>query len=194
MQITLENDSELIQSIHQGGISRERAASMLYQRLEAYVFQAMKKYRISEELAREAFHLAIQKTIQAIEFGQFEGKSKISTYFHPIFFHRCVDLLRREKTYKEYQMEDYMYNLPDKAKQILDQIQARENANRLGTYLTRLGENCRHLLIETEWKGYSLKEIAQKLNFASAAVAGTTKNRCLKKLKTLLQDRKDEFV
>ncbi|MEL7530258.1 MAG: hypothetical protein AAFN10_03070, partial [Bacteroidota bacterium] len=33
----------------------------------------MKKFRITEELSREAFHLAINKTIQAIEFGQFQG-------------------------------------------------------------------------------------------------------------------------
>lgn len=149
----------------------------------------MEKYRIREILAREAFHLALQKTVQAIEFGQFEQKSKISTYFHTIFFHRCVDILRRESSYKEKELEDYMLNLPDKAADILRQIQGEDEMQNLHNYLDQLGEKCRRLLIDTEWHGKTLKEMAKKLNYASPSVAGTSKNRCIQRLKALIKKR-----
>ena len=179
-------DQEIIRAIESGGIAKEKASSRLYQSLEPYVLNGVKKFRMTEELAREAFHLAINKTIQAIEFGQFQGKSKISTYFHPIFFNRCIDILRRESSYKEDDLDDYMFNLPDKAMDILRDIQAQDNLRQLHLYLDKLGEKCRRLLIDTEWHGKTLDEMAKLLDYSSASAAGTTKNRCLKKLKSLM--------
>ncbi|MFK7921218.1 MAG: RNA polymerase sigma factor [Bacteroidia bacterium] len=179
-------DQETIAAIEAGGIDKEKAATKLYEALEPYVLNGMKKFRINETLAREAFHLAINKTIQAIEFGQFQGKSKISTYFHPIFFNRCIDILRRESSYKEGDLDDYMFNLPDKAMDILRNIQAQDNLRELHFHLDALGEKCRRLLIDTEWYGKTLTEMAKILDYASASAAGTTKNRCLQKLKSLM--------
>lgn len=183
------SDQEIIAAIEAGGVAKERASAQLYQSLEPYILNAVQKFRISEPLAREAFHLALQKTVQAIQFGQFLGKSKISTYFHPIFFNRCIDILRRESSYKEGQLDDYMFNLPDKANDILRRIQAQDNLRQLHLQLDKLGEKCRRLLIDTEWHGKSLEEMAKELNYASASAAGSTKNRCLKKLKSLMNPK-----
>ncbi|MEO1451962.1 MAG: sigma-70 family RNA polymerase sigma factor, partial [Bacteroidota bacterium] len=178
----------LMADIQQGGVPRERAVGSLYSQLQGYIGKGMKRYRMSEALAREAFHLALQKVVQAIEWGHFEGKSKISTYFHPIFFHRCVDILRREASHKQTsELEDYMLNLPDMAQDILRDLQAKEELHQLHSLLDQLGEKCRQLLILTEWKGESLKAVANMLGYRSAAVAGTSKNRCMGRLKALIR-------
>ncbi|MEL6672234.1 MAG: sigma-70 family RNA polymerase sigma factor [Bacteroidota bacterium] len=178
-----------MEAIRAGGIPAERAANHLYQQWEGYIPKAVERYQMKADLAREAFHLALQKTLQAVSFGQFEGRSKLSTYFHTIFFNRCVDILRRESSYKEKEMEDYMLDLPDAAANILREIQGREDMHRFHQYLDQLGEKCRQLLIQTEWYGKSLKQMAQEMDYASASVAGTSKNRCMQRLKKLM--RKD---
>lgn len=190
-KLFIEPTEALVGGIRAGGIGRERAVQALYQQLEGYIHRGMERYRLSESLAREAFHLALQKVVQAIEMGQFEGKSKISTYFHPVFFHRCVDILRRETSHATEGLEDYMLNLPDLAQDTLRRLQDQEALHNLHQMMDRLGEKCRKLLIETEWGGKSLRTVARELGYKTAAVAGTSKNRCLSRLKELIRVQQD---
>ncbi|MEO0584695.1 MAG: sigma-70 family RNA polymerase sigma factor [Bacteroidota bacterium] len=182
-------DIEVVAAIQKGGVDKERAAQFLYSQLEGYILKGKQKYSLNDFQAKEAFHLALQKLVQAIEWRQFEGRSKISTYFHPIFFHRCVDILRRDTSHQEMEMEDYMWDLPDKAMDIMREIEAEEDSQNLHRFMERLGEKCQQLLIETEWKGKSLKEVAREMNYASASVAGSTKNRCMEKLRKLMKPK-----
>ncbi|MEL6133388.1 MAG: sigma-70 family RNA polymerase sigma factor [Bacteroidota bacterium] len=184
-------DQQVVEAIRSGGLKKERAARFLYHQLEGYVIKGKNKYGLNESQAKEAFHIALQRLIQAIEWRQFEGRSKISTYFHPIFFHRCVDILRRDTSHQEMELEDYMWDLPDKAYDIVLEIQAEEESQNLHRFMEMLGEKCKKLLIETEWNGKSLKEVAQEMNYSSASVAGSTKNRCMEKLRKLMNTKRD---
>ena len=53
----------------------------------------------------------------------------------------------------------------------------------LRTSLSKLGENCRTLLIMFYYEQVSMDEIAERMDFGSRRVAITTKSRCWKRLK-----------
>ncbi|MEO1589401.1 MAG: hypothetical protein AAFS00_19145, partial [Bacteroidota bacterium] len=66
-------DIEVVAAIQKGGVEKERAAQFLYSQLEGYILKGKQKYSLDDFQAKEAFHLALQKLIQAIEWHQFEG-------------------------------------------------------------------------------------------------------------------------
>ena len=58
----------------------------------------------------------------------------------------------------------------------------------LRTSLSKLGENCRTLLIMFYYEQMSMDEIAERMDFGSRRVAITTKSRCWKRLKERAYD------
>lgn len=52
--------------------------------------------------------------------------------------------------------------------------------------LEQLSDKCRNILEDFYFLGLSMNEIAEKMNFSNASVAKTTKSRCYKKWKELI--------
>ncbi|MBR1808248.1 MAG: sigma-70 family RNA polymerase sigma factor [Paludibacteraceae bacterium] len=55
--------------------------------------------------------------------------------------------------------------------------------------VNKMGKPCAPLLLNFYWNGYSMEEIAQRLNYKNADSAKTQKNKCMNKLKSILKNK-----
>jgi len=57
---------------------------------------------------------------------------------------------------------------------------------RLTAYMDQLGGNCKQILLDSEYYGYTLDEIAVRIQVKNSQVVSSLKYRCLKKLRAVM--------
>lgn len=186
----LPSDQDIIEGIRQGGTARQRLASQIYQQFMGYVYKGQQRYKLSLDEALDAYADAITGVCRHIEAGKFRGESKLSTYLFKSFSNRCVDKLRRRASNANVEWEDLTPTMPDKAKTMIQELVVKEDTQRLLALMDELGENCKKILIDSEYYGFNMEEIAERIGFKNAASVSSMKYRCLDKLKKLIGKRK----
>ncbi|TKC08852.1 RNA polymerase sigma factor [Pedobacter frigoris] len=190
----LHSDNEIIEGLKRGGSQRQISERDLYKAYFYLIAHGTKKYKISTEDAASAYSDTIISLIHQIVNRKFEGRSALKSYAYQIFSNKCVDLLRKETTNKrkaEYgiPLDSLVYELPDAARNAVQQIIAKDDYSRLTKMLMEVGGKCKQLLLFFE-DGYSDKEIAGMTEYNSAEVVKTSRLRCMEKLRTLLKINK----
>lgn len=185
-QEKLPSDSELIAGIKAGGVLRQRLVAQIYQQYMGFVYKGQQRYKLNQEEARDAYGDAITGLCHQIQQDKFRGDSKLSTYLFKSFSNRCVDKLRRRASHAKVQWEDLTPTMPDKAKTMIQELVLKEETNRILDLMASLGEKCKKILIDSEYYGFNLQEIAERIGFKNAASVSSMKYRCLDKLKKLL--------
>ena len=79
-------------------------------------------------------------------------------------------------------ISDMLEQLPDNAKHVVERMMDKYQLSVIAEKLKEVGEKCKEMLLLFE-EGYSDKEIAEKLQYQTAAVAKTSRLRCLDKLR-----------
>ncbi|WP_316794124.1 sigma-70 family RNA polymerase sigma factor [Pedobacter frigoris] len=187
----LHSDNEIIDGLKLGGSQRQISERDLYKAYFYLIAHGTKKYKINAEDAASAYSDTIISLINQIVNRKFEGRSALKSYAYQIFSNKCVDLLRKETTNKrkaEYgiPLDSLVYELPDAARNAVQQIIAKDDYSRLTKMLMEVGGKCKQLLLFFE-DGYSDKEIAGMMEYNSAEVVKTSRLRCMEKLRTLLK-------
>ncbi|MEM7372723.1 MAG: sigma-70 family RNA polymerase sigma factor [Bacteroidota bacterium] len=191
------SDQDIIQAIRQGGTEKERMARRLFDQYVGWVGQAMKKHRLTEEEALDAYTDSILAGVRQLESGTFEGKSQVHTWLFQIFSNKCVDKIRRKTTHKSKLVQLWTSELPelsDAARNKLQEMIQTETLLQLKHLIHQLGEKCKHLIWDTEYWGIELKELAQKLGLKDARSASTQKYRCMEKLRVLIRKKMGTHV
>ncbi|MEM7368275.1 MAG: sigma factor-like helix-turn-helix DNA-binding protein [Bacteroidota bacterium] len=80
--------------------------------------------------------------------------------------------------------------MPERARNMLEQMIQQDELAPIKRALTSLGESCRRIIWEREYYGYSLEEISHRLGFSSVKSVSSKKANCLKRLRALLSERK----
>ncbi|MPR33689.1 RNA polymerase sigma factor [Salmonirosea aquatica] len=182
-------DSSIIEGIRTGGPRRRSYENHLYEKYAYLIRDGQRKHRLSAEDCSMAYSDAVLTVIEHLVSGRFEGRSELKTYLHQIFSNKCVDLVRRNTTKKAqvYQpgpLTDALNLLPDEARSVVQEIMRQQDVDLLRHRLGALGDKCRRIL--WAWgEGYKDEEIAMQLDYQSAAVAKTSRRRCLDKLREL---------
>ena len=185
-------DQQIVEGILAGESQKQRITSYLYKQYVGYVIKGKRKYRISEEDAREAYADAIVGLCRQVERGVYRGDSKVSTYLFGAFSNRCVDKLRKLSSNK-VDWVDEIPSMPEKARGILHEIISKEEVERLSQFMNKLGEKCRQVLLDSEYHGYSVDEIAQRMGLKNGPTVSSMKYRCMEKLRTLVAKRNAAF-
>ncbi|MFK7969060.1 MAG: RNA polymerase sigma factor [Bacteroidia bacterium] len=184
------SDNEFIEAIRAGGVGRQRASDWFYKRYHRYIFEAKKKYHISEDEGISAYLSATSKVIKAIDDGKFEGKSQLSTYLYSIFSRSCVDEKRLSPSNRYIHEElSSIAHLADHAQNQLKDLLTSESAKILGVLMKGISERCRDLLTAIELDGFSMDDVAKLLGISVASVP-QTKYRCMEKLRLAAQSSK----
>jgi len=182
-------DDDILQGVCAGGTRRRLYENKLYEKYYYFVREAQFKHKISEDDAQSAYSDAILSTIEHILTGRFEGRSALKTYLYQIFTNKCVDVIRKNTTNKaevhqnSIGLDDALLaSLPDEAQSAVRKLIVESEVYQLRQHLRTLSEKCREMIMA--WgEGYSDEEIAQTMNYNTAAVAKTSRLRCLEKLK-----------
>lgn len=184
-------EQEIIAALRLGGGARRKAEERLFGRYAYFIQEGMRKYRLPEDEAFDAYADTILAGIDDIANRAFKGSSSVKTYLFKIFRNKCVDLLRKKTTVKNsmnrsFSLSDLPFQLPDNARSALQKLIDQADLNLLKQKLSELGETCRELL-QFSAGGRSDREIAELMEFKTADVVKTTRLRCIGKLRNLYQ-------
>ena len=186
-------EAECILELQAGGRRREAGADAIFRQYKGLIKHALKKHKLSEEEAFDAYSDTVLAIVKQVSAGDFKGESKLSTYLNTIFFRRCVDQVRKKATNPVMrdempEMEDYSPN----AEAVSITTEAMEQ---LKTYMMGLSDNCRQVLMLRYYWGYEdMEEIAEKIGVKNANTAGSLRHRCMKQLMGIIEkSRTREF-
>lgn len=186
------DDEAILQGIRAGGTQRRLFENKLYEKYYYLVREAQFKHKISTDDAESAYSDAILTVIEHIVEHRFEGRSALKTYLYQIFTNKCVDIIRKNTTNRAeihqniVGLEDALLWLPDEAHSVVKKLIVESDIAQLRQHLQTLGDKCREMILA--WgEGYSDEEIAQMMAYNTAAVAKTSRQRCLEKLKEKYQ-------
>ena len=186
---SLYSESELLQGIQAGGISRERCMDVLLRRHLKMTRRGRQRYGLSPEEAHQAYLDAMIALCRQVEAGNFRGDSKISTYLYRIYENKCKNVIRDRKEDSHSWIED-MPHLPERARDSLAELIEREEFEAAKELLVQLGGKCKEILLLAEFHGYSQEEIAQHLGMKTARVVAVSRHRCMNKLRRFLEGKK----
>lgn len=181
------SDTDLMAGIRAGGTQRRLYENKLYEKYAYFIADGTRKHRLDEEDCASAYSDAVLTVIENVAGDRFEGRSELKTYLYQIFSNKCVDAIRKKTTnrgsvHNGVSLDDSLLQVPDEARSAIQKLIAQSDVDRLRRHLNDLGEKCRAMILS--WgEGYSDDEIAQTLGYNTAAVAKTSRLRCLEKLR-----------
>jgi len=180
-------DQVLVESIQNGGYKREKALAYIFsdtqlkQKVQYFVRQNKGNIQDGEDLFAEGL-IVFDRNIRQNKFRQ---DSSPQVYFVSICKFLWMNKLRKMK---RIQWTDNNFKL-DKIESVTPEKIAitKEQKENIEKLLASLGKKCHKIL--TMWMlNFSMKEIAESLNFTNDAIARKNKYRCFKKLKELMND------
>lgn len=183
------SDDEMMSIIHENKMARRQMENQLFNQYSYLIKEGMNKYSLEQEDAFTAYSDTILQSLENIAGSIFEKRSSLKTYLYKIFNNKCVDLIRKKTTNKRsiYQtapISEMMNMISDKAKNVIQQLIEKNDFDLLKRRLNELGENCRKLLLLFA-DGYNDKQIAEFLEYKTADVVKTSRQRCMEKLRDL---------
>ena len=180
-------DTQILYGLRSGYSDRIAQEKVLYLQYTYFIEEGCRKYNINYDDSFSVYSDAVLAVIHNIIAGNFDGRSSLKTYLFQIYSNKCIDLLRKSTTNKQQVNRssasfDLLEQLPDNAKTIVERLIDDQKRKALKEQLEQIGQKCKEILLLFE-DGLTDKEIAGQLLYNSAAVAKTTRMRCLEKLK-----------
>jgi len=182
-----EQDLQILTGLKSGYKQRIVQEKKLYESYSYFVEEGSKKFYLNYEDSFSAYSDTILSALHNIIAGRFDGRSSLKTYLFQIFSNKCIDLVRKNTTNKQQvhqavAVPELMVQLPDTTRMIIEQLIDRQKQDAIKEMINVIGEKCREILLLFE-DGLTDREIAEELDYNTAAVAKTTRLRCLEKLR-----------
>jgi RNA polymerase sigma-70 factor (ECF subfamily) len=182
-----EADRQLIGLLRQKGLDKRKGEESLFNEYIYFIKEGIRKHRLSEEEAFDAYSDSVLVAIESISNEAFKGDSSIKSYLYRIFHNKCVDLFRKNATNKNsvnrvQSINEELFRLSDKSRSIVQTLIEKADWKVLKQRLEQLSDDCRNLLLL--WaNSYSDREIADVMEYKTADVVKTSRLRCLAKLR-----------
>ncbi|MGF7214367.1 RNA polymerase sigma-70 factor (ECF subfamily) [Spirosoma lacussanchae] len=186
------SDADLMAGIRSGGTQRRLFENKLYEKYDYLIADGVRKHRLTEDDCASAYSDSVLTLFEHITTGRFEGRSELKTYLYQIFSNKCVDAIRKKTTNRSsvhdaLSLDDTLLQLPDEARSAVQRLIAQSDVDALHRHLRSIGDKCRAMILA--WgEGYSDDEIAQTMGYNTAAVAKTSRLRCIEKLRERYRD------
>lgn len=120
----------------------------------------------------------------------YEVKSSLKTYLFGISKHLIY------KKWKEYtpkhNYEAQLYNNDEKYEEIMLEEELTQEQLLLKHYFKKIGKSCQEMLTLSFYRGLTNEEIASSIGYENEAVVRSHKSRCLKTLKDLIKNSKND--
>lgn len=182
------SDSDLMEGLQQGFAQKRKAETLLFEKYYNFIKEGVRKHRLTEDEAASAYSDAIMGVINNVASGKFEGRSELKTFIYQIFSNKCVDQIRKNTTNKAAVHDAFFidddFQLADESKNIVQKMMLEAEITALYRKLALIGEKCKQMILL--WgEAFTDEEIAKELQYNSAAVAKTSRLRCLEKLREI---------
>jgi len=183
----LYNDQEIIERVCAGGRVFDEISAYLFQEYLGYIPTLKNKLHLSVADLQDAYSDALVRLIRQLKTGKFKGESKLSSYFYTIFYNAAVDVSRKNTSYKNSATEE-LFEYTALEQDLFNKIDTKDQMRQLMFDFERIGEQCKKILMDWGYYGYSMEEIAIRCNLSNAESARSMKYKCLKKLKLVISN------
>src|SRR5258708_573153 len=159
-----EADRQIIGLLRHKGLDKRKGEESLFNEYAYFIRDGMRKHRLSEDEAFDAYSDSVLVAIESISNGTFLGNSSLKSYLYKIFHNKCVDFFRKNATNKSsmnrtLSIDEELFRLSDKSRSIVQTLIEKADWKMLKNRLEQLGDNCRKMLLL--WAdSYSDREIA----------------------------------
>jgi len=182
---------DIVEKIRSGKQGREAAIRAIYsdQKLKNGVGRVVKNILGSHEYLEDIFNLTlVQMMKNVMKNPKFEIDTNLNSYLFGVSRYLCLAKLReKNKTFATVHEEFEM--ISDEVTIDL-QIINTERRITLHRVLKQLGTKCKEVLLH--WAGgFSMRETAKILGYASEGVARKKKHSCMKALTVFMNDNPD---
>jgi RNA polymerase sigma factor (sigma-70 family) len=186
MSAVTYSDSEIVKAIKSGGQERQKVIRFLYKQadLKSKIIQFVQRNSGNFHDGQDMFHEGIIVLDRNIRQDKFKMESSINGYLFSICRFLWMNQIRKQG--KTSLTEDN--SRLDEVDKVTPETHffSAEQKDILRKLIGQLGERCQKIM--ELWKlSYSMDEIAQKLNFSSAAMARKNKYRCQKSLMDIVK-------
>ncbi len=179
---TKYSDEFLVESLQSGNKSEINLAfNYLYNEYFELINNLVVNYSRDNSLSRDVFQETMVIVYRSILDNKFKGKSSLKTYVYSIAKNVTFGLLKKLKStipLNELELELLDDNLSEQ--QFLDDQRSR--SHKIALLLKKLQGNCKEVLTDFYYRGFTMTDIQDKYNLSSIQAAKTKKYRCLKKL------------
>ncbi len=180
-------DFQILHGLRAGYRERIIQEKILYAQYSYFIDEGCRKYSLTYDDSFSAYSDTILSALHNIVADRFDGRSSLKTYLFQIFSNKCIDLIRKNTSNKQQvhqtmQVPELIGQLPDSARNAVERLMDKQKRNAIKDQLETIGEKCKEILLLFE-DGLTDREIAEQLQYNNAAVAKTTRLRCLEKLK-----------
>ena len=182
-----DQDQELLQGLKAGYKERVAQENILYLQYNYFINEGCRKYNLSNDDSFSAYSDALMSAIHNVINNSFDGRSAFKTYLFQIFSNKCIDLVRKNTSNKQSvhqnnAIPELLGQLPDGARNTIEKLIDEQKRAAIKKHMQTIGEKCKEILLLFE-DGLTDREIAEELSYNTAAVAKTTRLRCLEKLR-----------
>lgn len=167
----------------------EALLKKLYKTFRNPFISFIKKYGLEESDAIEVFHDTLIVLRQQAQSGKLHSvKSSFKTYLFAVGKYKAIDLVKRKGKSILY-FSDNLPEIPPLAED--EEIQEAQKSNLILKGLSQLGKSCQQMLTLFYLKGLKISEIQKMEGYENENTVRAQKSRCLKKLKTWVENQKD---
>lgn len=177
---------QLVSDLQAGNQHRLREVYESYR--QPFISWSMSRYRCDQDEAVEVYQDVILAFYENVMNGKIDTlSSKLQTYLFGIG--KFLLLKRFNRNSRHSQMDDSSQKIEIPADQVPGfALEREERSNRLLSAIRQLGDNCRELLIHIYYHKLSGELVADRLGYKNPDVVKSQKARCMKKLRSLVQD------
>ena len=147
------------------------------------------RYTPDKDLRVQSLHDAIVQLYEAITSGTYDSsKSSLKTYLFNLGKYRLINRLKKEQVVSKYIVLEEKEQIEDSQP---DEFHDN-NHQELKQAFKMLGDRCRTLLLHVYYESLPTSEILERMKYESENVLYASKSRCLKKLKQLIQQSREQ--
>ncbi len=167
-----------------------KALAQLYVQHSEAIKQLVTKNSGTESEAEDIFQDTVLTFYTQLRHKNLQLNCNIQTYLYSIARNLWLDELRkRKRKVKLVETHTFIPVQEDHLSTLLETEQSQQMAK----LISMLDEKCQQVLIHFYFDRYRMQQIANLLGFANEQVAKNKKSKCLKKLKTLVEERRHQF-
>lgn len=180
----LNADARVLDLIRKGD---EKALVILYNSNRTMITSYITRNSGSTDDAEDMLQEALIVLWERVRSGKFEYSAKLSTFIYATVKNMWSRKLARKRRETPTDIDPEQHS--DESSSALELLIESEQAKLVQEALTKIGEQCRKLLLLFYWEELSMEEIALHMGFANADTVKSKKYQCKKALEQVLRNQ-----
>jgi RNA polymerase sigma factor (sigma-70 family) len=163
----------------------DKVLDYLYTYINPKVVQFVCANSGTTEEAHDIFQDAVLIFCKEVKIKRFKPEHGVGAFIFTVCRNLWINKAKRKYRHYESLNNDYKF---ESSSNVEGEFISEERSKILRDLLDQLGERCKELLIYSAYHGLSMRQIAEKMNFASENAAKTRHYKCKQKLLKIVEE------